>query len=206
MPVPPPERIVELVADLLASEGYDLEDVVVTAAGKHSTVRLMVDSDSGLGLDEAARLSRLVSDAFDRVSDFGESPYVLEVTSPGIGRPLTLERHWRRAQGRRARIDLGDETITGRIGELVGDTVRVVVPDRDGPKLRAVPLGTVRHAVVEIEFSPPSPRELELAGGLPDGRVPAGEIDEAAIGVDGEDEQSGGAGDFDDVNETRTDK
>ena len=80
MPVPPPERIVELVSDLLAREGYDLEDVVVTAAGKHSTVRLLVDSDAGLGLDEAARLSRIVSEAFDGVSDFGESPYVYLLT------------------------------------------------------------------------------------------------------------------------------
>jgi len=196
MPVPPPERIVELVADLLSDEGYDLEDVVVTAAGKHSTVRLMVDSDAGLGLDEAARLSRLVSDAFDAVSDFGESPYVLEVTSPGIGRPLTRDRHWRRAQGRRARIELADGTIVARIGELVGDTVRLVVPDRDGPVVRPTPLGEVRSALVEVEFSPPNPRELELAGGLPDGRVAAGELDESAVGDD----------ESDDVNETKVDK
>lgn len=199
MPVPPPERIVELVADLLSDEGYDLEDVVVTAAGKHSTVRLMVDSDAGLGLDEAARLSRLVSDAFDAVSDFGEAPYMLEVTSPGIGRPLTRDRHWRRAQGRRARIELVGETLVARIGELVGDTVRLVVPDRDGPVVRPIALGEIRKAVVEVEFSPPNPRELELAGGLPDGRVRTGEIDETAVGDDGDDET-------DDVNEAKVDK
>src|SRR5690606_10210693 len=143
MPVPPPERIVELTSKLLAREGYDLEDVVVTAAGKHSTVRLLVDSDSGLGLDEAARLSRLVSAAFDEVSDFGEAPYVLEVTSPGIGRPLTEPRHWRRAQGRKVKVELADETIVARAGELVGDEIRLVLPDRSGPFLRAVPLAEV---------------------------------------------------------------
>lgn len=197
MPVPPPERIVELVSDLLAEEGYDLEDVVVTAAGKHSTVRLLVDSDAGLGLDEAARLSRVVSEAFDSVSDFGESPYMLEVTSPGVGRPLTQDRHWRRAQGRKAKIQLADETIVARIGELVGTEIRVVLPDRDGPLVRGIPLSEIRHAVVEVEFSRPNPRELELAGGLPDGRAAAGEIaDDGGI----EDE------DVDDVNETRLDK
>ncbi len=198
MPVPPPERIVELVSDLLTEEGYDLEDVVVTAAGKHSTVRLLVDSDAGLSLDEAARLSRLVSETFDAVSDFGESPYMLEVTSPGVGRPITEDRHWRRAQGRKAKIQLAEETIVGRVGELVGDEIRVVLPDRSGPVVRAIPLGEIRHAVVEVEFSKPNARELELAGGLPDGRAAAGEITEV-VG-DGDDEED------EDVNETRLDK
>ncbi|WP_420753231.1 ribosome maturation factor RimP [Rhodococcus sp. O3] len=200
MPVPPPERIVELVSDLIEREGYDLEDVVVTAAGKHSTVRLMVDSDAGLGLDEAARLSHLVSEAFDAVADFGESPYMLEVTSPGIGRPLTQDRHWRRAQGRKARLDLGTETLVGRIGELVGDEIRIVVPDRNGPVVRAIPLAQVRSATVEVEFNPPNARELELAGGLPDGRVRAGELDENAVGADED------GSDEDEVNETKVDK
>ncbi|MGA4690093.1 MAG: ribosome maturation factor RimP [Rhodococcus sp. (in: high G+C Gram-positive bacteria)] len=199
MPVPPPERIVELVSDLLAREGYDLEDVVVTAAGKHSTVRLLVDSDAGLGLDEAARLSRIVSEAFDGVSDFGESPYVLEVTSPGIGRPLTDPRHWRRAQGRKAKVELADETLVARIGELVGDEIRLVLPDRSGPVVRSVPLSEVRRAVVEVEFSPPPPRELELAGGVPDGRVAAGEL------VEGPEDETG-SDDHDETNETKVDK
>ncbi len=197
MPVPPPERIVELVSDLLAEEGYDLEDVVVTAAGKHSTVRLLVDSDAGLSLDEAARLSRVVSEAFDSVSDFGEAPYMLEVTSPGVGRPLVHDRHWRRAQGRKAKIQLADETIVARVGELVGDEIRVVLPDRSGPFVRAIPLSEIRRAVVEVEFAKPNPRELELAGGLPDGRAAAGEI--AEVLGDEEDEEE-------DVNETRLDK
>ncbi|MBS9372681.1 ribosome maturation factor RimP [Rhodococcus sp. B50] len=199
MPVPPPERIVELVSDLLAREGYDLEDVVVTAAGKHSTVRLLVDSDAGLGLDEAARLSRVVSESFDEVADFGESPYVLEVTSPGIGRPLTEARHWRRAQGRKAKVELADETLVARIGELVGDEIRLVLPDRSGPVVRSVPLAAVRRAVVEVEFSPPPPRELELAGGVPDGRVAAGELAEGPEDETGSDDQ-------DETNETKVDK
>ncbi|MEU5840400.1 ribosome maturation factor RimP [Rhodococcus sp. NPDC047139] len=199
MPVPPPERIVELVSDLLVREGYDLEDVVVTSAGKHSTVRLLVDSDAGLGLDEAARLSRIVSEAFDEVSEFGESPYVLEVTSPGVGRPLTQARHWRRAQGRKAKVELADETLVARIGELVGDEIRLVLPHRSGPVIRSVPLAAVKRAVVEVEFSPAPPRELELAGGLVDGRVAAGELAEGP--EDGPDSD-----DYDDTNETKVDK
>ncbi len=79
-------------------------------------------------------------------------------------------------------MDLGTESLVGRIGELVGDEIRIVVPDRNGPIVRAIPLSQVRAATVEVEFNPPNPRELELAGGLPDGRVRAGEIDENAVG------------------------
>ena len=104
MPVPSKERVTELVSGLVQSHGYDLEDVVVTLAGKHSAVRVIVDSDAGLELDAVAALSREISAVFDDVSDFGESPYTLEVTSPGIERPLTLERHWHRARGRLARF------------------------------------------------------------------------------------------------------
>ncbi|EOM76037.1 ribosome maturation factor RimP [Rhodococcus rhodnii] len=179
MPVPSKERISELVADVVARHGYDLEDVVVTLAGKHSAVRILVDGDAGLGLDDVAGLSREISAVFDSVSDFGESPYTLEVTSPGIDRPLTHERHWRRARGRRARITLPDEVLLARVGRLGDDgTVEVVLPGRPQPQVRRIALDDVTTAVVEVEFRTPDARELELAGGLPDGRAAAGEIDE----------------------------
>lgn len=173
MPVPSKERVKELVSDLVQREGYDLEDVAVTSAGKHSAVRIMVDSDPGLELDAAARLSQEISELFDSVPEFGESPYTLEVTSPGIERPLTLERHWHRARGRRARIELADEVVLGRIGRLDdGDgVVDLVIGSRTGPQLRRIALADVRKAVVQVEFSKPSERELELAGGIPEGRV-----------------------------------
>ncbi|MEV0946318.1 ribosome maturation factor RimP [Rhodococcus sp. NPDC049939] len=171
MPVPSKERVTELISDLVHRQGYDLEDVAVTLAGRHSAVRIMVDSDSGLQLDAVAQLSHKISDVFDSISDFGESPYTLEVTSPGIDRPLTHERHWRRARGRKARIDLADETVVGRIGELDGESVSVVIGSRTGLDIRRVQIRDVQKAVVQVEFSKPDPRELELAGGIPVGRA-----------------------------------
>ncbi len=112
------ERVIELISELVHAQGYDVEDVVVTSAGKHSAVRIMVDSDAGIELDAAAEISRLVSELFDTLEEIGETPYTLEVTSPGIDRPLTLDRHWRRARGRKARIDLAGETVVGRIGTM----------------------------------------------------------------------------------------
>lgn len=188
MPVPSRERIIELLSDLIQRQGYDLEDVTVTLAGKHSSVRVMVDSDAGLELDAVAQLSRTISDVFDAASDFGESPYVLEVTSPGIDRPLTEERHWRRARGRKARIDLAHETVIGRIGKLGAGRVAVVMPGRPDPTVREIALGDIKNAVVQVEFSAPNERELALAGGIPEGRVRPGDV---RAGHDEQDEQEG---------------
>lgn len=170
MPVPSKDRVIELVSELVQSKGYDVEDVVVTNAGKHSAVRIMVDSDAGIELDAAAEISRLVSELFDSLEEIGEAPYTLEVTSPGIDRPLTAERHWRRARGRKARIDLAGETVVGRIGALGEESVAVVMNGRGGLTVREIPLADVQKAVVQVEFSKPSEAELELAGGIPEGR------------------------------------
>ncbi|MFE4502227.1 ribosome maturation factor RimP [Rhodococcus sp. NPDC056743] len=179
MPVPSKDRVIELVSELVQSKGYDVEDVVVTNAGKHSAVRIMVDSDAGIELDAAAEISRLVSELFDSLEEIGEAPYTLEVTSPGIDRPLTAERHWRRARGRKARIDLADETVVGRIGALGEESVAVVMNGRGGLTVREIPLADVQKAVVQVEFSKPSEAELELAGGIPEGRAVHTDLDES---------------------------
>ncbi|QCQ90723.1 ribosome maturation factor RimP [Rhodococcus sp. SGAir0479] len=177
MPVPSRERVIELLAEPIEREGFDLEDVIVTAAGRHSSVRVMVDSDAGLELDEVARLSHVISEVFDAAPDFGESPYTLEVTSPGIDRPLTEERHWRRARGRKALVELETESITGRVGRLDGGAVDLVVKAKGGPEVRRVELKDVKKAVVQVEFSRPDAKELELAGGIPEGRVTPADAD-----------------------------
>ena len=179
MPVPSRERVVELLADPIGREGYDLEDVTITLAGRHSSVRVMVDSDSGLELDEVARLSHVISDVFDAASDFGESPYTLEVTSPGIDRPLTEGRHWRRAQGRKVLVELAEESVTGRVGRLTDGGVDLVVKAKGGPVVRRVELADVKKAVVQVEFSRPDAKELELAGGIPEGRVAPADVEAA---------------------------
>ena len=166
MPVPSKERVVELLADLVRERGYDLEDVNVVAAGKHSAVRVMVDREEGIDLDALPELSREISDAFDAVTDFGEAPYTLEVTTPGIDRPLTEARHWRRARGRKVRIELADVKFDGRVGVLDGDSVTVVIKEKGVLSTRSVALSDVVKAVVQVEFSRPSAEEMDLAGGV----------------------------------------
>jgi ribosome maturation factor RimP len=111
------ERLTAVIEPVVVAAGYDLEDVVVTQAGRRRLVRVVVDADSGVSLDEIAEVSRAVSAALDgRDEVAGRSPYVLEVSSPGVDRPLTEPRHWRRAVGRLVRARVADRgTVEARV-------------------------------------------------------------------------------------------
>lgn len=162
--LPSQRQVIDLLAEEFARAGYDIEDVVIDSAARPPRVTVVADGDDGLDLDAIAELSRTASALLDGL----DSPaYVLEVTSPGVDRPLSTEAHYRRARGRMVELTLADgSTLTGRLGELRGATVDVVV--RDGPRralsVREVARDAITKAVVQVEFSPPSPRELELAG------------------------------------------
>src|SRR5687768_13691585 len=94
------DSLLHLLAPVVADHGLDLEDVVVTLAGKRRLLRVVVERDGGVGLDTVAQVSSAVSRSLDDSDVMGGLPYVLEVTSPGVDRPLTDPRHWRRATGR----------------------------------------------------------------------------------------------------------
>jgi ribosome maturation factor RimP len=125
---------------------------------------MVVDSDTGAGLDDIARLSRAASDELDRNEHVVGGSYTLEVTSPGVDRPLTVPRHWRRAHLRLVTVRpqpgsaLGDVVFTGRVGTAGEESVSLLV---DGGCARcATP--TSRHAAVEVEFAPPPAKEIAL--------------------------------------------
>jgi ribosome maturation factor RimP len=116
-------RLRELVEPVVVAAGYDFETVSVSKAGRRSVVRVVVDSDEGVDLDAVAEISRGVATVLDDADPLGEQPYVLEVTSPGVDRPLTEPRHWRRNVGRKVRA--GDRE--GRIREVTDDGVVIEV-------------------------------------------------------------------------------
>jgi ribosome maturation factor RimP len=118
-----PTRLRELVEPVVTASGYDLEEVTVTAAGRRSVVRVVVDRDTGVDLDAVAEVSREVAAVLDEADELGEAPYVLEVTSPGVDRPLTEPRHWRRNIGRK--VTTGD--VTGRISDVTDEGVVIEV-------------------------------------------------------------------------------
>ncbi len=125
------DRLVALLAPVVEAEGLDLEDVTVTPAGKRRLVRVVVDRDGGISLDDVSEVSRSVSERLDTSDALGNSPYVLEVTSPGVDRPLTEPRHWRRARGRLVKAALTDGTeVEGRITEADDEGVQIETAGR----------------------------------------------------------------------------
>jgi ribosome maturation factor RimP len=147
-------RLQELLAPLVQDTGADLEDVSVSRAGKRSVVRVIVDSDGGVSLDGVADVSRVVSEALDALDEADPSvlgpSYVLEVSSPGVDRPLTVPRHWRRNATRLVTAVLRDGgTVTGRIVSADDDGV---VLDVDGAE-RVLPHAEVVRGTVHVEFS-----------------------------------------------------
>jgi ribosome maturation factor RimP len=143
-------RIEAELADPLRALDLDLEAVEITPAGKRRIVRVAVDKDGGVTLDEVAEATQAVSAVLDDSDALGEQPYTLEVTSRGVDRPLTLPRHWRRNADRLVRVTLADETtLTGRIGASGNDSVTL---DIDGTP-RVVSYADITKAYVEIEFN-----------------------------------------------------
>ena len=124
------------VTGRLEELGLDLEAVELTPAGKRRVLRIAVDKDGGVSLDDVAAATRAINDVIDTSDVLGEQPFTLEVTSRGVDRPLTEPRHWRRNQTRLVKVTLSDgSVVTGRIGESDDEQVSL---DVDGNS-QAVP-------------------------------------------------------------------
>lgn len=147
---------------IVTAAGFDLERLEVRAAGRRHCVTIVVDSDRGVDLDDIATVSRAASHELDRHEHLIGGSYTLEVTSPGVDRPLTGQRHWRRAHLRQVAVRTRDgATFTGRVGPAGPDAVTLVV----GGKLRELRYAEVEHAGVQVEFRSPPEAELELLRG-----------------------------------------
>jgi ribosome maturation factor RimP len=161
---PATSRLIGWIEPVVTGAGYDLEELTVTAAGRRSVVRVVVDRDSGITLDDVAEVSRIVSEELDSQDDgMGRTPYVLEVTSPGVDRPLTEPRHWRRNNGRLVTVAVGPvgstEQLTGRVTQVTdaGVDLAVEVPGKPGakkrpPTPRSVPWNQLGAGRVQVEF------------------------------------------------------
>ena len=165
-PVPQvePDDLARLLEPVIHAAGLDLETVRISPAGRRRLLRLVVDADGGVGLDQIAEVSREASARLDASGVMGEVPYTLEVSSPGVDRPLTQPRHWRRAQGRLVSVALTATdgsaaahaaaaarpapTVQGRV--LVADDTGVTLDvDGDRAEFDYAELGPGR---VQVEF------------------------------------------------------
>jgi ribosome maturation factor RimP len=146
------ERVTALLQPVIAAAGFDLEQVSLTSAGRRSVLRVVVDADGGVSLDDVAEVGRIVSAALDAAGpagSFGTTAYALEVSSPGVDRPLTEPRHWRRAVGRLVRTRIGDTRVEGRVASADGSGVML---DVGGTALSA-PYAELGKGLVQVEFT-----------------------------------------------------
>jgi ribosome maturation factor RimP len=153
------DSLLRLLAPVVEAQGLDLEDVVVTQAGKRRQLRVVVDKDGGISLDTVAAVSTAVAAQLDDSDAMGGSPYVLEVTSPGVDRPLTAPRHWRRNRTRLVKVATAEATaLEGRLVEVDDDGIGV---ESDGVVTRLA-WDRVTSGRVQVEFNRPSKTEGEV--------------------------------------------
>ncbi len=150
----PVAALEEMLAPVAAGFGADLEGVSVSRAGSRSVVRVVVDRDGGLDLDAVADVSRAISAALDEDDEIIRGSFVLEVTTPGVDRPLTEPRHWRRAANRLVKVTRrSGGTLLGRVTAAAPDHA-VLTDPASGAETR-VEYGDVSRAVVQVEFNAP---------------------------------------------------
>lgn len=149
-PTPSPDRVEGALAQRASELGLDIEAVQVSAAGRHRLLRVAVDKDGGVSLDDLGEVTRSLSHALDDTDLMGEQAYTLEVSSPGVDRPLTRPRHWRRNHDRLVKITTHEgETLTGRVNDSDDEYVTLDVEGRQ----RVVAFGSVDRARVQVEFN-----------------------------------------------------
>ena len=164
-----------VVRHAVQEAGFDLDSLEQVRAGRRRLVRVIVDSDAGVGLDDITTVSRAVACALDERDDLLAGPYTLEVTSPGVDRPLTQPRHWRRNRLRLVRATIsGEGELLGRVGDCDDESVTLLVAGA----LRRVCYATLDRAVVEVEFRPPPAAELAALEGAPGQESPAQNLEE----------------------------
>ena len=148
------DQISELVTPAVSDLGFYLEDVHVATPGSHRIVTCIVDGDASLNLDQVTSVSRVISELLDEAPFMGEMPFTLEVTSPGVDRPLTQPRHFAKNVSRLLKIiKLDGSEITGRILSNTDKDVTLTVAVKKETIEETVSLGDIKRAVVEIEFN-----------------------------------------------------
>jgi ribosome maturation factor RimP len=143
------EDISAAITPALEALGFYLEDVTITSAGRRSMLTVIVDGDTHLSLDQVTSATKAIGEIVESIQSLGETPFTLEVTSPGLDRPLTKVRHWQKNINRLVKVVLQDGSeVKGRINE-VNESSSVVGEIK-------VNYSDIKRATLEVEFKPVS--------------------------------------------------
>ncbi len=139
------EQVQAVITPAIESLGFYVEDITITSAGKRSMLTVIVDGDTHLSLDQVTVATKAISEIVENLPTLGNNPFTLEVTSPGLDRPLTKPRHWRKNQERLIKIVLNDgKEINGRIKDSTESAV--TVDDK------TINFADIKRATLEVEF------------------------------------------------------
>lgn len=148
------DSLLELLTPAVENAGFFLDEVQITSPGNHRTVICVVDGIKPLNMDEVTSVSRVISEILDQAPVMGEEAFTLEVTSPGVDRPLTLPRHWTKNLTRLIKITLNDDNvITARLNEFNESHAQLVENIKGRMKNHEIAFADIKRAVVEIEFN-----------------------------------------------------
>lgn len=141
------EDISAAITPALEALGFYLEDVTITSAGRRSMLTVIVDGDTHLSLDQVTSATKAIGEIVESVQSLGETPFTLEVTSPGLDRPLTKVRHWQKNINRLVKVVLLDGSeIKGRIKDV--NEVSATVDEKN------INYSDIKRATLEVEFKP----------------------------------------------------
>ena len=139
------EQVLAVITPAIESLGFYIEDITINSAGKRSMLTVIVDGDTHLSLDQVTVATKAISEIVENLPTLGNNPFTLEVTSPGLDRPLTKPRHWRKNQDRLIKIILNDgKEVTGRIKDSNESSVTV--------DEQVINFADIKRATLEIEF------------------------------------------------------
>ena len=148
------DQIAQLVTPAVQAQGFFLEEVLLVSPGKHRIVTCIVDGQSSLNMDQVTAVSSAISELLDEAAFMGETPFTLEVTSPGVDRPLTKPRHFAKNVNRLLKVVRTDgEVITGRISGNTETELTLTVTEKKEVKEVVIALADIKRATVEIEFN-----------------------------------------------------
>jgi len=141
------EDISAAITPALEALGFYLEDVTIISAGRRSMLTVIVDGDTHLSLDQVTSATKAIGEIVESVQSLGETPFTLEVTSPGLDRPLTKVRHWQKNINRLVKVVLQDGSeIKGRIIDVSEVSARV--------DEKNINYSDIKRATLEVEFKP----------------------------------------------------
>ncbi|MEY4322412.1 MAG: hypothetical protein RL410_193 [Actinomycetota bacterium] len=141
------ERLQQAIEPLVAASNLVLEEIKVRSAGRRQLVQVVVDSDSTVDLDEVASVSRAIDHAIEDHNLLGDIAFTLEVTTPGIDRPLTQPRHWRKNIGRLVEVNArSGEKFVARLVSFEDGFIAFEGKDRFS-------IDAIESGIVQIEFN-----------------------------------------------------